>query len=243
MNGESSLVVVVIGDHQPRHPAHQATDLALGHAAANLGVGVETIWMATDTIDDAAAAGLAGVDAMIIAPGTPYRSEAGALAAAQVARVSGTPVLGTCGGMQHLVLEIARSGLGITGAAHAESDPDAADPWLAPLECSLAGTTDQVELVPGTIAADLYRRPAAVESFACNYGIAPAHVGDLVACGVVISGVDRQGDPRLIELPGHPYYVGTLFVPQMTTSLIAPHPLLLGLIAAAISRSTGRTSA
>ncbi|MGY6501999.1 MAG: glutamine amidotransferase-related protein [Acidimicrobiales bacterium] len=237
MIGESSLVVVVVGDHDPRNPTHPATELALGHAAANLGIGVEPIWMATDTITADVAAGLTGVDAMIMAPGTPYRSEAGALAAAQVARAGAVPVLGTCGGMQHLVLEIARTGLGVDGAAHAEVDPSAADPWVAPLACPLVGTTDEVTLTPGTIAADLYRRPSSVESFACSFGIAPAHLADLTACGVVISGVDRSGDPRIIELPGHPFYVGTLFLPQMATSLIAPHPLLLGLLAAAMARS------
>jgi CTP synthase (UTP-ammonia lyase) len=227
--------VVVVGDHMSHPESHPATDAALRHAAADLGSDVEIVWMATATITPDTARQLGGVDAMLVAPGT-YASPDGALAAIEVARTTGVPLLGTCFGMQHLVIELARNLVGAAGAAHAELDPGAADPWITELPRSLAGQTETVRLVAGTLAAEAYQRSQSAERYFCRFGIDPAHLDDLTRAGLVVSGVSDAGDPRIVELPDHPFFVGTLFVPQVTSEPGTPHPLLVALLARAAGR-------
>lgn len=91
-----------------------------------------------------------GFDAVWVLPGSPYASEAGALAAIRTAREDGIPFLGTCGGFQHALLEYARNVCGLTRAAHAENDPaaDSGDLLIAPLACSLVGHEGVVRVTP-----------------------------------------------------------------------------------------------
>lgn len=76
---------------------------------------------------------------MLISPGSPYVSTAGSIAGIQWARENDVPLLGTCGGFQHVVIEFARNVLGIRDAEHAETSPDASELVVVPLACSLVG--------------------------------------------------------------------------------------------------------
>ncbi len=83
---------------------------------------------------------MVGFQGLLVAPGSPYESMEGALAAIRVARSRGVPLLGTCGGFQHVVLEFARHMLGVADADHAEYEPYASSTlFITPLSCSLAG--------------------------------------------------------------------------------------------------------
>lgn len=228
----SALTVLIVGDHLSHAETHHATDAALRHAAIDLGLDIEIVWMPTATIDADTAEHLGGVDAMVAVPGN-YASSDGAIAAIEVARTNRIPFLGTCGGMQHMVLEIARNVVGATSAAHAERDPDADDQWITELACSLAGQSAEVTIRPDTIASAAYGTETTNESFYCRFGIAPERVSDLEAIGLTISGADDAGEPRIVELRSHPFLVGTLFVPQVRSRIDAPHPLITALLATA----------
>jgi CTP synthase (UTP-ammonia lyase) len=227
--------VVIVGDHMAHAETHLATEQALRDSAADLGLDLEMIWMATQTITPDTALSLAGVDAMVVSPGS-YASPDGAIAAIEVARAHDVPLMGTCAGMQHVVLELARNVLGATNAAHAEADPDADDLWITGLACSLAGQTGEVTIVAGTLAADVYGSTTTTEDYYCSFGINPDRRADLVRAGLAVSGTDLNGEPRIVELPGHRFFVGTLFVPQVRSSHDRPHPLVTALLAAAAER-------
>jgi len=83
-----------------------------------------------------------------------------------------------------------------------------------------------VRLVAGTRAAALYGVATVDEEFWCNFGLNPAYRERLTAAGVCFSGVDDDGDVRLLELPSHPFYIATLFLPQKRSTPDRPHPLL-----------------
>jgi CTP synthase (UTP-ammonia lyase) len=102
---------------------------------------VELVWMGTKDLEPNAAATLAGIAGVWVAPGSPYQSLAGVLAAIRCARENEVPLLGTCGGFQHVVIEYARSVLGIADATHAEYDPYASHLFISRLACSLVGKT------------------------------------------------------------------------------------------------------
>lgn len=232
----------VIGEHDPANETHVATEDALGHSAMSMGTGVETTWVSTADITDPAD-DLAGFDGLFIAPGSPYRSLEGALRAIEHARLGDVPLLGTCGGLQHVVLEIARHVIGIEHAQHAEYDPRASALFVTPLSCSLAGQTMEVDIRPDTVAAAAYGATTATERYYCNFGLNPDHIDDLVGAGVRISGTDSEGEVRIVELPNRRFFVATLFVPQARSTLVDPHPIVSAFVAAAGGRDTGSARA
>ncbi len=222
----------VIGEYDPGNETHVATGDALGHSAMRLGTQVDVEWVSSGDVGDAADS-LGAFEGLLIAPGSPYRSQDGALAAITHARTAGVPLLGTCGGFQHLVIEFARHVAGIAGAEHAESHPDAPTLMVSPLTCSLVGEKMSVEVRAGTRAGDAYPQASVTENYYCRFGLNPAYIDDLVGAGLVVSGTDQDGEVRIVELAGHPFFVGTLFVPQTRSTIVHPHPLVTAFVAAA----------
>jgi CTP synthase (UTP-ammonia lyase) len=93
-----------------------------------------------------------------------------------------------------------------------------------------------VTIVPGTMAATLYGGTGEViEDYYCAYGVNPAYRATLEAGGLRVSGLGDEGEVRIVELRGHPFYLATLFLPQTRSEPGRPHPLLAG-YAAAIGR-------
>jgi len=222
--------LVILGEYDAAFAPHALTDAAIGHASAALDVAVEARWMSTAEVDDAA---LAGSSALWIAPGSPYRDLDRTLRAIRFARERGVPCLGTCGGFQHMILEYARNVLGFPDARHAEYDPYASNLFISRLACSLAGRAMDLRLVPGSRVARIYGATAVHERYYCNFGVNPDCVGRLAAGPLRITGADAEGEVRVIELPGHPFFIGTLFVPQARSRPDAPHPLVTAFVRAA----------
>lgn len=145
------------------------------------------------------------------------------------------PTLGTCGGCQHIILEYARNVLGFNDAQHAEYDPYASRLFISALTCSLVGQTIPVTLTPDSIARRCYRTGRVQETYYCNFGLNPDCRQALQAGGLRITGVDDDGEARVFELAGHPFYLVTLFVPQTRSNAEAPHPPVTAFLAAGIS--------
>lgn len=149
------------------------------------------------------------------------------------ARRAGTPLLGTCGGFQHIVIEYARNVLGLTDADHAESNPYASRLVVTPLTCSLAGQRLDVDVRPGSVAFQL-TGPRLTENYYCNFGLNPEYQDALDRAGLRIAATSADGEVRIMELPGHPFFMGTLFVPQASSTPEQPHPLVTGFLKAAL---------
>ncbi len=225
-----ALTIGVIGDYLPDFPPHQATNLALEHAAAALPVELGVRWLGTTELVDIPPETLAQHDGLWCAPGSPYRSLTGALRAIRLARELDLPLLGTCGGFQHMVLEYARNVLGIEEAQHAEYDPYASELFISVLRCSLAGRSMSVRLLADSLAGELYGEAEVIEQYYCDFGLNPAHRGRLEDAGLRVVGTDQDGEARVIELPQQRFYLATLFVPQMSSRPNAPHPLVSALL-------------
>jgi len=103
---------------------------------------------------------------------------------------------------------------------------------ITALACSLVGQEQRVVLVPRTRAARLYGVPETTEPYYCNYGVNPDYRLQFEACGLRVSGVGAEGEIRIVELPEHPFFVATLFLPQARSTAASPHPLLVGYAAA-----------
>jgi CTP synthase (UTP-ammonia lyase) len=127
---------------------------------------------------------------------------------------------------------------GLTGEAHAENDPDAEDFLIEPLACSLAGHEDTVLLEPGSLAQTVIGAERTVERYSCHYGPS-RHLGTLTGHGLRFSGHDPQGQVRIAELPGHPFFLASLFQPELYGDGARPHPVIRGLARAAVDHAAG----
>ena len=97
-------------------------------------------------------------------------------------------------------------------------------------------------VIPRTRAAVLYGAVEVTEPYYCNYGVNPEYRRLLEAGGLVTSGVGVDGEVRIVELPDHPFFLATLFVPQARSTAANPHPLVAGFAAAAAEHRRRRHS-
>lgn len=227
--------IALVGDRSETVHAHVKIPAFLESLALEEGVRVEIYWVHSASITDPAY--LAGFDGIWIVPGSPYESTEGVLTAVTVARTHRIPFLGTCGGFQHMLLEFAREVCGMSDAANAETSPDASCLLIAPLECSLLGEEADVTPRAGTLAARLMGEGPRPERFFCRYGLNPEYRTTIEQGGMVLSAVDDAGDPRVGELPGHPFFLGALFQPELSSDATWVHPLIAGFVAAVRERA------
>jgi CTP synthase (UTP-ammonia lyase) len=102
---------------------------------------------------------------------------------------------------------------------------------ISALACSLDGQQITVELTPGTQLAELHAGSRRVVEFTtCNYGLAPGFDTLAASFGMRIAGTEADGSVRAIERPDHPFFLATLYQPQLRSTPAAPHPVFLGLL-------------
>ncbi len=226
--------IALVGDFNSNVTAHQAIPPALELAAKQLGKSIAYDWIATPSFDDVdAMTVLDGYHGVWCVPASPYQSLEGAVSAIGAARSNLIPFLGTCGGYQHAVLEYARNALGLANAANAEVDPDAEIPLIAPLVCALVDQDGGIKLSKGSQIQSHYGVDQISETYRCSYGFNREYAGILDGRDLSISAWDMDGDPRAVELSGHPFFIGTAFQPERSALRDENHPLIMAFVAAA----------
>jgi CTP synthase (UTP-ammonia lyase) len=169
----------------------------------------------------------------LVVPGSPYRNDAVVYAAIESARTSGQPFLGTCAGFQYAVVEFARNVAPIEGAGHAETAAPGDRLVVDRLACSLIAEERLVTAVPGTRLYGLCGGDPFIGFHWCNYGVAPAYADLLCRHGLVISAVAEDAGAEAVELPDHPFFLATLFQPQVGSMAGKPlHPVVKAFLAA-----------
>jgi CTP synthase (UTP-ammonia lyase) len=237
---QSTARIALVGDRSANVRAHARIPTLIDALLRRDGLALDAYWIATP---DAEAADLGGFDAIWVVPGSPYESADGAIAAVRTAREQGLPFLGTCGGFQHALLEFARNVCGLAGVENAEVTPEAAEHLIVPLECSLKGHEEAVMIAPGTLAAKISGAGRRTERYHCDYGLNPDYLERLSQGGLAFSGFDDSGQVRIAELPGHPFFIGTLFQPELHGDGTQPHPVIVALAAAATAHATATANA
>ncbi|WP_371615667.1 hypothetical protein [Streptomyces sp. NBC_00454] len=230
--------IALIADRSDAVRSHARVPGLLEALRLREGLDLDAYWIPTEEAGE----GMDGFDAVWVLPGSPYRSEGGVLTAIQDARENGIPFLGTCGGFQHALLEFARTVCGLDRAGHAENDPGTADEdaVVVPLACSLVGHEGTVRVTPGSRAARLLGADRTVARYHCNYGPNPHHLDLLRAHGMTFTGTDESGDIRIAELASHPFFLATLFQPELDGDGTRAHPFITGLAAAAVDHARTR---
>jgi len=234
-----AIRIGLIGDYHPDVTAHVAIPQAIALASRELTCSAETEWLPTRSLEHDTKQRLSGYDALWCVPASPYESMEGALRAIRFAREHAVPFLGTCGGSQHALIEYARHVLGLTEADHAESNPEAELPLIAPLACSLVEASATIFLKRDSRIAAIYGIVEIVEQYHCSFGLNPKYVSLFEQGNMHFTGHDIDGEVRVFELAGHPFFFGTLFQPERSALTGRVHPLIKAYLQAA-SRSTAR---
>jgi CTP synthase (UTP-ammonia lyase) len=128
----------------------------------------------------------------------------------------------------------------VADAVHAEYG-DAGTPIITLLACSLMDQEISVNLTPGSRLERLYGASHSAERTTCNYGLAPDVAYLAEQYGMRISATDSTREVRAIERVDHPFFIGTLYQPQLRSAPGAPHPVFSGLLEAAALRSSLET--
>ena len=249
-----SVTVGLVGKYIDLPDAYLSVSEALRAGGFAHHARVDIRWVRSDDCDtaDGAARALAGVDAVCVPGGFGIRGVEGKLGALRHAREHGIPTLGLCLGLQCMVIEAARNLAGLPAAASTEFDPQTPEPVIA----TMAEQVDIVDggsdlggsmrlgsypatLVPGSQAALAYGATEVTERHRHRYEVNNAYRDRLEAAGLRVSGTSPDGAlVEFVELPAevHPYYVATQAHPELKSRPTHPHPLFVGLIAAALRR-------
>jgi CTP synthase len=186
------------------------------------------------------------VDALLVPIGFGPRGTEGKIRAIRYAREHGVPFFGICLGMQCLVIEYARHVCGLPGATSSEFDPETDQPIIYKLRDLLGveemGGTMRLGAYPcnlkeGTLAHRIYGGAARIsERHRHRYEVNQKYLPALTAGGLVVSGLSPDGKfVEMVELPGHPWFLGCQFHPEYKSKPTEPHPLFVSYIAAALA--------
>lgn len=231
--------LALVGDRSPHVRSHVRIPTVLAALRVRDHIDLDAYWISTDEVDEAT---IAGFDGVWLLPGSPYRSEAGAVTAVRTARERGIPFLGTCGGFQHALLEFARDVCGMATIQHGENNPAADDLLIVPLACSLAGHEAAVRVEADSLAGRVLGTTRTVERYFCGYGLDAGRLDALRAGGMRFTGFDEDGEARVAELPEHPFFLATLFQPELAGDGGRAHPMVRA-FAAAVTTDVGRVTA
>jgi CTP synthase len=251
--------VAVVGKYIELHDAYKSIYESLAHGGVENRCKVKVRKISAEDYADQGEILLEGSDALLVPGGFGERGIEGKIKAIRHARESGLPFFGICLGMQCATIEIARNLLGLEGAHTAELDPQCPHPVIHLMEDqrnkSDKGGTMRLgampcKLSPGSLAHKLYRAEVVSERHRHRYEFNNAYRARFEAAGVRFSGVNPERDlVEILELPGHPFFIGVQFHPEFKSRPLAPHPIFDGFVAAALahakgnSRGAGRTQA
>lgn len=236
------LRIAIVGDFGLESLSHWATDAALYHAGAHARQPLELRWVGTELVHaQGAEAALADFDGIWGAPGSPFKSSDGMLAAITFARERDVPYLGTCAGFQYGLIEFTRHVLGLLDADTAENASGSSNVVITPVSCPLpqraAGApklagTDVVVPVAGTLLADICGTSPLASEYFCNFETNPAYVERWRAAGLAAAARDERGEMRAFSLPTHRFFLATLFQPQRSSRAGAPHAIVTAFLRA-----------
>jgi CTP synthase (UTP-ammonia lyase) len=240
----SAVRIGILGDFNSAFPSHRATNESLQHAAKRLGFDVESEWLPTPSLQKPTAEEqLAKFDGLWASPGSPYKSLEGMLRGIQFAREQDWPFLGTCGGFQYTLIEVARHVIGLDDADSAENNSGSKHIVIYPVACvlpdhtpgapALSGKLGEIRLRPGSFLQQIYQQDLVEEEFFCNFEINPEFEYCTMEAGLPTVARGPGGEIRAIESPSHRFFLATLFQPQLSSTAQKPHPVVLAFLKAA----------
>jgi CTP synthase len=238
-----SIRIAIVGKYVELPDAYMSVLESLTHAGLWHKVEPEIVWVNAETVTpDELARTLRTVSGVVVPGGFGARGTEGKVAAARWARENRIPYLGLCYGLHMAVIDVARNVLGLSGANSTEIDPNTPYPVIDLMPdqkgVEMGGTMRlglwPCQLQPGTKSAAAYAVPEVSERHRHRFEVNNSFRGRLAAAGFIVSGASPDGElAEIMELEGHPFFVGVQFHPEFRSRPTNPHPLFRDFIATA----------
>jgi len=248
---DRTVRIGIVGKYVNMPDAYLSVVESIRHAGFDQGARVELHWIDAELVPEhVSEERLCELDGIIVPGGFGERGIEGMIAAANIARRNEIPYLGICLGLQVAVIEYARNVAGLEGANSTEFDIASPNPVIA-LMADQADVVDKggtmrlgaypAMLEAGSQIAKLYGTEIVSERHRHRYEFNPRYRARLEDAGLRCCGVSPDGRlVEFIEVPSHPYLVGTQAHPEFKSRPDRPHPLFNGLVDAALQRAEGR---
>ena len=242
------VTIGITGKYTTVRDSYASIINALEHSSIALGCKVKIKWIdTTDIKDKNAADNLSDVDGIIVPGGFGSRGAEGKIACIKYARENNLPYLGLCFGFQMAVIEFARNVCGMKKAKSAEVEPGCHEPVIdiLPEQKKIEGLGGNmrlgghdIELKKQTFAWNLFGKKDFIRMrFRHRYEVDPKYIEMLEEAGMVFSGkAPNQPIMQILELPSHPFFMGTQAHPCLTSRPLKPQPMFMGLVAAALQK-------
>jgi CTP synthase len=253
---DGDVSIAIVGKYTNLKDAYKSLIEALTHGGISQGVRVNINWLDAEIFEKGdPSTHLENVHGIIVPGGFGERGAEGKIEAARYARVKKVPYFGICFGMQMAVIEVARHVAGINGASSTEFGT-AAEPvvglmteWVngeRPIQrdarSEKGGTMRlgayEAVLAKGSQVAEIYGLDRISERHRHRYEVNITYRDRLERAGLRFSGLSPDSRlPEIIEIPGHPWFIGVQFHPELKSRPFEPHPLFSSFVAAAIHQS------
>ncbi|MCH8266597.1 MAG: CTP synthase [Acidobacteria bacterium] len=243
-NPSGEVTIGIVGKYVEFEESYKSLKEALVHGALAHGLGVDIRWIEAEGIEgkDGTRA-LEGLDGVLVPGGFGNRGIEGMIRAIQYARVAQVPFFGICLGMQCAVIEFARNACGLEEAHSSEFDPATKHRVIYKLRelrgvDELGGTMRlgawDCRLTPGSLAHQTYGSLEISERHRHRYEFNRDYEQRLAAQGLSFSGATPDSTYiEIVELPGHPWFLGCQFHPEFKSKPLEPHPLFRAFVGAA----------
>jgi CTP synthase len=247
-SARESVTIGIVGKYVELEDSYKSLNEALVHGGFANGLRVNFRWIESEELmtDERWEDRLRDVDAILVPGGFGKRGISGMIRAIGYARREGKPFFGICLGMQCATVEFARNVCGIENADSTEFDPDTSDPVIFKLRDllgveNLGGTMRlgayKCRLLPGSLAERIYGANEISDRHRHRYEFNPAYEDRLAENGLIFSGKSPDGKfVEMVELAGHPWFLGCQFHPELKSRPLAPHPLFASFVQAAYNQ-------
>jgi CTP synthase len=257
---EGEVTIAIVGKYVSLLDSYKSLAEALTHGGIANNVKVNLQWLDSEIFERpdypiGVLHHLETAHAILVPGGFGNRGTEGMIRAAQFARERLVPYLGICFGMQMAVIEAARHMAGLEGAGSTEFGPcdhpivGLMTEWVRGNALEQRTTTGDLGgtmrlgaypcmLEDDTRARAIYGDAEISERHRHRYEVNVNYRSALEGAGLRFSGLSPDGQlPEIVELPGHPWFMGVQFHPELKSKPFAPHPLFASFIKAAMHQS------
>jgi CTP synthase len=241
---KSKVTIGLIGKYIELQDAYKSILESFVHAGAMNECKVQIHNVHSESITpENVAEKLGNLDGLLVAPGFGHRGIEGKITAVKYARENKLPFFGICLGMQMAVIEYARNVLGLEKAHSTEMQADTPTPVIDLMEnqkkITVKGGTMRLGAYPcaiedGTLAKAIYGKSMISERHRHRYEFNNEYLQQFEEAGMIASGKNPEsGLVEIIELPGHPFFLGVQYHPELKSSVENPQPIFVHFIKAA----------
>nr|NQU89478.1 CTP synthase [Bacteroidota bacterium] len=243
-NPSMDICIGLVGKYVELRDAYKSISESFIHAGTSNDCRVNVKMVHSEAIEEDGVEGhLADLDGILVAPGFGERGIEGKISAIKYARENKIPFLGICLGMQCAVIEFARNVLDFQKANSTEFNTKTPFPVIDMMEeqkkiSGLGGTMRlgnyKCRLNKGSLAYNTYHADEIQERHRHRYEFNNEYINDFEKGGMIRTGINSQGNlAEIIELKGHPWFVGVQFHPEYKSTVASPHPVFVSFVDAA----------